>query len=415
MSTFFRPYEGKRPYVFISYSHRDSDRVLDILTELNDRKLRLWYDEGIPAGSDWPINIETHMRECAAVLFFLSRTALASQYCYSEIQTAIALKKPILAVRLDDAKPDMRWLSLLRNAELLLFSLEDTQHATVLRWGEVSNTAAYMLKGSATIAQEILRWKRILRSFYRNRTDWIPPEWVGAAIALLLLLATAVGLHTLIRSLSDPDVDPTPAFTPVPTATGTPTPIAEVTAAPTPMIDPSNFPVKLPDSQQDAAVRNLLGKGKNDDILRPELAAIKELYFCGHMTLRSTDGIVCEPDGTVKVGASTVITGKVGDLSVIGTMVFLERLALIDQPLRDLTPLNDLVLLKELWLSGSALSDVSDLTGLISLETLHLEHTQVKDLKCLETLPSLRVVTVSADMLPLTWTEDKPFRVILVP
>ena len=52
MNTFFRPYEGKRPYVFISYSHRDSETVLNLLSVLNERKLRLWYDEGIPAGSD---------------------------------------------------------------------------------------------------------------------------------------------------------------------------------------------------------------------------------------------------------------------------------------------------------------------------------------------------------------------------
>ncbi len=62
MSRYFKPYEGSRPYVFISYSHRDSDRVLDIISELDRRKLRLWYDEGIPAGSDWPKNIESHMR-----------------------------------------------------------------------------------------------------------------------------------------------------------------------------------------------------------------------------------------------------------------------------------------------------------------------------------------------------------------
>ena len=81
MSTFFRPYEGRRPYCFISYSHRDSETVLNVLSVLNDRKLRLWYDEGIPAGSDWPKSIEQHMRECAAVLFFLSGTALSSPNC----------------------------------------------------------------------------------------------------------------------------------------------------------------------------------------------------------------------------------------------------------------------------------------------------------------------------------------------
>ena len=41
MSKFFRPYEGKRPYVFVSYSHRNSAEVLETISILNDRKLRL--------------------------------------------------------------------------------------------------------------------------------------------------------------------------------------------------------------------------------------------------------------------------------------------------------------------------------------------------------------------------------------
>ena len=54
MSAFFTPYEGKRPYLFISYSHRNSQEVLDTIALLHQRKVRLWYAEGIPAGNDWP-------------------------------------------------------------------------------------------------------------------------------------------------------------------------------------------------------------------------------------------------------------------------------------------------------------------------------------------------------------------------
>ena len=31
MIEFFKPYEGKKPYVFISYSHRDSEAVIDTI------------------------------------------------------------------------------------------------------------------------------------------------------------------------------------------------------------------------------------------------------------------------------------------------------------------------------------------------------------------------------------------------
>ena len=100
MSRFFKPYEGGRPFLFISYSHRQSAQVVDTVRILHDRGYRLWYDEGIPAGSDWPANIASHMRFCERVVFFLHEKALASPNCFSEIRTAARLKKPMLAVRM---------------------------------------------------------------------------------------------------------------------------------------------------------------------------------------------------------------------------------------------------------------------------------------------------------------------------
>ena len=107
MTTFFRPYEGRKPYIFISYSHKDSEKVLETIFPIHEQLYRLWYDEGIPAGSDWPRNIEVHMRNCRMVLFFLSRTALASPNCLSEIRTAVKQGKTVLLLKLEEApKPD---------------------------------------------------------------------------------------------------------------------------------------------------------------------------------------------------------------------------------------------------------------------------------------------------------------------
>ncbi len=384
MSTFFQPYEGKRPYVFISYAHRDSGRVLPLLNGLNDRKLRLWYDEGIPAGSDWPKNIERHMRGSAAVLFFLSEAAMRSANCFSEIRTAVQLNKPVGVVRLDGAQPDGRW------AELL-------------------ESAAILCGGSVPDADAVLQWKQLTRAFYRKRTDRFRTDWIGLILALLLFLGAVAGLIALLNHNPEP---PDVPATPHPTAIAE----SEATAAPipTPTVDPGLFPVVFPDVQQENAVRGAIKK-PDGDVLRPDLARVTELVFCGHMTLQNTDSVTTDADGTVRVNGAPVIAGRVADLSVIGQMAFLERLALIDQPMTDLKPLNGLVLLRELDLRASAVTDLSALTDLPNLSILHLEHTQVSDLTPLSALPSLNTVTVSADMLPLSWTEDKPFRVILVP
>ena len=47
-------YQGDNPFVFVSYAHKDSDAVYRILRLLQGRGLRIWYDEGITPGSEWP-------------------------------------------------------------------------------------------------------------------------------------------------------------------------------------------------------------------------------------------------------------------------------------------------------------------------------------------------------------------------
>ena len=43
-----------KPFVFISYAHANSDRVLPILRAMQESDICLWYDGGIEAGSEWP-------------------------------------------------------------------------------------------------------------------------------------------------------------------------------------------------------------------------------------------------------------------------------------------------------------------------------------------------------------------------
>jgi hypothetical protein len=45
-------YEGKEPYIFVSYAHKDSPAVFHIVEQLSARGYRIWYDEGIEPGSE---------------------------------------------------------------------------------------------------------------------------------------------------------------------------------------------------------------------------------------------------------------------------------------------------------------------------------------------------------------------------
>ena len=49
-----KPYEGQEAYIFISYCHKDRASVFPIIEQMARDGYRVWYDEGIDPGSEWP-------------------------------------------------------------------------------------------------------------------------------------------------------------------------------------------------------------------------------------------------------------------------------------------------------------------------------------------------------------------------
>ena len=390
MSRFFKPYEGKRPYLFVSYSHRQSDTVVDTIRLLHERRCRVWYDEGIPAGGDWPKNIALHMQQCAAVLFFLSKSALASPNCFSEVKTALELNKRVLVMPLEEAERSAAWQALLDRCVFLDASGDEQQRA-----------------------ETILASGTIRREFFRRPLEGFRWDRLGLAASLLLFALTIGAVYGVLTGLiplpwaesAPPESTPQQAIaTPVPT----PAPSMDLTQW------ESMFPVSFPDTQQEKAIRSALGNYDEDVLLR-DLPEVTALYFCGNMNLKSLKGVGFDAEGNATVNGAKVVEGKVSDLSVIGRMPYLEGLALIRQPVSSLGSLSALTNLRELSIAATAVEDLSALGAQPSLETLHLEHSAVRDLTALGAMRALRTVTVSADMLPLRWSDSAAFDVVLVP
>lgn len=108
MRDYVRAYEGNKPYIFVSYAHLDSDMVLPVIRALYEKKYRVWYDEGISPGSEWPDNIERHLFGADTVLVFVSAHSLASVNCENEVRAA-AGQKPTRQITNDEKKkPRMR-------------------------------------------------------------------------------------------------------------------------------------------------------------------------------------------------------------------------------------------------------------------------------------------------------------------
>ena len=95
--------DEEKPYVFISYSHRDRDTVLPILKALYESGWRIWYDEGLTIGDRYDETLEEHIRDCSALLLFASGNSLVSRYCReNEIPWAIGYGRPIVRCLLDE-------------------------------------------------------------------------------------------------------------------------------------------------------------------------------------------------------------------------------------------------------------------------------------------------------------------------
>lgn len=384
MTNLFKPYEGKKPYIFISYPHKESDMVVDTIRILHDKRYRLWYDEGIPAGSDWPANIARHMQGCEAVICFISNHFLKSQNCFSEIRAAVQLRKPLLVVYLEDVVLTEQWIPLLEGCKTIS-----------------------ILDSAQERAEAILNAAFVRRRYRRTWRERIPWGVMGFALSALLFFSSAAVLAGLVTGYWDAPEQPMEAEPSV----------EETREAPPVVVDLGDaekyFALEFPDRQQERAVRNALDV-ESEEILAADLSQIHGLYFCGNMVLQDMEDIAFDDAGNCRVNGARVVQGEVCDLEVIGKLAFLEELALVKQPVEDLTELGELVLLRELHLAGSDVKALDTLGEMPSLEVLHLEHTRVTDLRPLEQMPRLKTVTVSRDQLPLKWSKDAQFDVILV-
>ncbi len=97
-------YKGDKPYIFISYAHKDSDVVIPIIERLQSDGYRVWYDEGIVPGSNWDVYISEHLDKSASMIAFISQAYLKSHNCRDELSLARIKGKHMNIVYVDDVQ-----------------------------------------------------------------------------------------------------------------------------------------------------------------------------------------------------------------------------------------------------------------------------------------------------------------------
>jgi len=128
-------YEGEEKYIFVSYSHEDREQVLRLISSLQLRGYRVWYDEGITPGSEWPEYIASHLDRAAMVMAVMTPNAMKSANCRREIHFALAKQKPFLSVELESTE-----LSL--GLEMQLMSLRSVVRSEYADWERFINSIA---------------------------------------------------------------------------------------------------------------------------------------------------------------------------------------------------------------------------------------------------------------------------------
>ena len=107
-------YEGKDPYIHVSFHQNDRVKVLNILEKLNMRGVRFWMDDGITPGMETDEIIATHIENSDFFVAFLSSKYLNFLDTVDELNYSRDVNKEYLLIYLEDvALPyglDMRFM-----------------------------------------------------------------------------------------------------------------------------------------------------------------------------------------------------------------------------------------------------------------------------------------------------------------
>lgn len=94
-------YNGTQPYAFLSYSHKDTERIMPLLEKLQGVGCNIWYDEGIAPGDEWAETIAQKLSEASLFFLVLSENSIASQNVKREIYYAVNHNIPMLTFYLE--------------------------------------------------------------------------------------------------------------------------------------------------------------------------------------------------------------------------------------------------------------------------------------------------------------------------
>lgn len=100
-----QPSNKDNNHFFISYKRGEFERFVHIITQIQIMGFNVWWDEGIHGGVKWKDYLRKKIEASRALILFISKKSIHSEWVMDEVNMARRAGKPILPIKLDD--PDL--------------------------------------------------------------------------------------------------------------------------------------------------------------------------------------------------------------------------------------------------------------------------------------------------------------------
>jgi hypothetical protein len=128
-------YAGADPFIFVSYSHLDSEIVYQAIEQLCAQYFRIWYDEGIKAGRIWSEVLDTKIKDACCVIAFVSPNSANSRHVANELSAAQRYGKQLFPIYLASTNVPESLADYISSFQALAYP-EASSHG---RWTELIN------------------------------------------------------------------------------------------------------------------------------------------------------------------------------------------------------------------------------------------------------------------------------------
>ena len=175
--------------IFVSYSRKDTARVLPIVRQLREAGYSIWLDDGhIEAASLWAEQIVDGIKSCQVLMLMISEDSINSHNVLKEVMLASELEKVILPVYLEECKLPDRYMYQLAGIQHVDLFKENGQQVVELLSDALSKAGATKLGDNAPLTDDATI-PPSGHKFILNKTKFILSSVIGTVIVLVAGIA----------------------------------------------------------------------------------------------------------------------------------------------------------------------------------------------------------------------------------